>query len=265
MGAIVDISEVVLDAGLESSITETERALVNTAIGRAEAAVKRFLRYDPVRRSRIEYYPRGDRTSPGYPTVWEATDAIAYERQVATGATSELILQHLPVRSITNLWIDYDGRFGQRSGSFAASTLKTLGTDYWASFDETDDDGNGVCRDGIIRSQGLWPVTAGSVKVEYVAGYSLAEFHGQKSLIDATAILETVVNEAVRRLLKVQNRKKKARVGWTGGPITSESLGDYSYSMDTDMMAKLIGPGTDLMDESKMRLQEFMNMGIELT
>lgn len=264
MGSIADISEVVLDAGLESSITETERALINTSINRAEAAIRRFLRYDPVRRSRTEYYPQADRGNPANPTIWEATDSIAYERQVVAGATTELQVRHVPVRSIANLWIDYDGRFGQQSGAFGSDTLKTAGTDYWMSFDGQDDDGNGISRDGIIRSQGLWPVEAGCVKIEYTAGYSSAELHGQKDLVDATAILESVVDEAIHRLLKVQSRKKRSQVGWVGGPITSEELGDYSYRIDTSTAAKLIGPSSDLMDETVDRLQPFVNLGYEL-
>jgi hypothetical protein len=175
-----------------------------------------------------------------------------------------MIVRHIPVRSITNLWIDYDGRFGQQSGAFGTSTLKTSGTDYWVSFDQHDDNGYGLCWDGIVRSQGLWPLTAGSVKIEYVAGFSAAEFRGQENMVDATAILESVVNEAVRRMLKVQSRKKRSQVGWAGGPITSESLGDYSYSVDSSTAAKLIGPSTDLMGETKERLQQFVNLGYDL-
>ena len=264
MGNIVDISEVVLDVGLSSSITEEERAFCNAAIVRAEGAVKRHLRYDPVRRSRVEFYPMLDKSKPSQATVWEVNDVVAYQRQYSSGATNELMVRHLPIRSITNLWIDYDGRFGQQTGAFGAETLQTLGTDYWVSYEQQDDDGAGVCSDGIIRSQGLWPVTAGAVKIEYVAGFSQAELHGQKNLVDATPILEAVIDEAVRRILKLQSRKKRTRSGWSGGPITSESLGDYSYSVDSATMAKLVGSSNDLMHESIEKLEPYVNWGYEL-
>ena len=88
MGNIVDISEVVLDVGLSSSITEEERAFCNVAIVRAEGAVKRHLRYDPVRRSRVEFYPMLDKSKLSQATVWEVNDVVAYQRQYSSGATN---------------------------------------------------------------------------------------------------------------------------------------------------------------------------------
>jgi len=264
MGSIVDISEVLLDAGLSDSVTETERALANTAIKRAEAAVKRYLRYDPVLRERTEFYPQQDISQSRTPSIWEVNSSTAYQRQLATGATEDLFVHHIPIRSITSLWIDYDGRAGQRSGAFGSESLKTSGEDYWMNCDAMDDDGNGMCMDGIIRSQGLWPTVPGSVKITYMAGYSSAELHGQKQQVDASSIVEAVVDEAVRRMLKVIGRGKKTGSGWTGGPITSESLGDYSYSIDSATMGKLVGSSSDLLNESQEKLQPYVNLGYML-
>jgi len=264
MGNIADISEVLLDLGLSSSVTDEERAVADIAIKRAEGAVARYIGYDPVRRERTEYYPRMDLSNQASAVVWEVNDHSAYQRQFADAVSMELQIQCLPVRSIANVWIDYDGRFGTRSGSFDSDSLKTAGEDYWPDYDGLDDDGNGICMDGIIRSQGLWPTTPGSVKITYTAGYSAAEFHGQKQLVDASPILESVVAEACRRVKKMMAWKKQTGAGWASGPVTNESLGDYSYGTDGSALARLMGGQWDLIEETKERLSDYINMGAKL-
>lgn len=255
MGSIADISEVLLDANLSSGPTEWERAFANTAIDRAEAAVCRFLGYDPVRRTRTEYYPQFEPQGGKREFVWEAGGGYAYPREVAETATAELLVRHLPIRSITSVHVDYDR-------VFPAGSEWTLDTDYRLDADQLDDDGNKMGT--LLRAMSSWPSAAGTVKIVYEAGYSAAEFHGQKNLVNATPILEAVVDEAVRRMLKVINRGKRTGTGWVGGPLTSESLGDYSYSVDASLMQKLIGTSADLMRETHVKLQPFVNYGYML-
>ena len=254
MGSIADISEVLLDSGLSAGPTETERALVNTAITRAEAAVKRFLGYDPVQKARTEFYPQQDYVNVTTRFIWETNSSVAYQREAVSAASINLFLRHVPIRSVTAVYQD-------RTRTFAASSLLTENTDWWMDADALDDDGVKMSLSGILRSNGRWPAKSGSVKVTYTAGYSAAELHGQKSIIDATPILEAVVDESVRRILKIINRGKKTGAGWTGGPLTSESLGDYSYSVDTNLMGKLLGLGDDLMGETMAKLQSYRNLG----
>lgn len=254
MGNIVDISEVLLDAGLSDGPAEKERALVNTAITRAEAAVRRFLGYDPVQRQRTEYYPQQDCGLSGRSFSWNASSTHAYLSELADAASSDLFLRHVPIRSIQSVNVD-------QNRGFASSTRWTVNQDYWMHVDMLDDDGNKMSLDGMVKANGSWPSSAGTVRIVYTAGYSAAELHGQKDLIDATPILEAVVDESVRRMLKIINRGKKTGAGWTGGPLTSESLGDYSYSIDTNLMGKLLGLGDDLMGETMAKLQSFRNLG----
>lgn len=262
--AIVDMSEVLLDLGLSGSVTDEERAIVNASIRRAEGAVRRFIQYDPKQLTRTEFYPQQDLAMNNTSIVWEVNERVAYQRHLATGTTMELLIRHIPIRRITSLYIDYDGRAGTRSGAFGSETLKVEGTDYWPNFDGVDDDGNSLCRDGIIRSEGLWPVTPGTVKIVYVAGYSQKEFHGQSSIIDATPILEAIVNEAVRRAKGILVKKKQKGAGFVAGLITSESLGDYSYSIDGASANRLSGSQWDLSGDSKERLNDFVNWGYSI-
>ncbi len=260
---IADISEVLLEMGLASGETEEERAIANSSLIRAAGAVRRFLQYDPIQLERTEFYPPEDILSRGE-SVWEVNDNQAYLRHRAGRAGAVLCMRHIPIRSITSLFIDYDGRAGTRSGAFGASTEKTEGDEFWPNYDGVDSSGNSFCSDGIIRNQGSWPTVPGSVKVIYVAGYTQEEFHGQDPNIDASPILETVISEAVRRMKRFFGWKKQTAAGHVAGPITSESLGDYSYSVDAAAMERILGGKWDLLGESKERLTEFINYGYQL-
>jgi len=262
MGRIIDISAVILELGLSSSVTEEERAIASVAIRRAESAIKKFLHYDPVRQTRTEFYPQGQYGDGGGVGVWEANETDAYLRRESEASVSELQMRHIPIREITNLWIDYDGRGGNRSGSFSSSTLKTEGTDYWMNTDGHDSSDNGICRDGIIKSVGLWPREPGSVKITYVAGYTNAELHGEDDIIDAGPIGEAVVQEACIRARRAFVWKKNSRVGFMPGVFTSERAGDYSYTIDSGMAKTLFGGQWELSGSSIMLLQPFVNWGI---
>lgn len=262
MSSIVDISEVLLEVGLSASDTEEERAIASVSISRAEGAVKRFLKYDPVQRTRTEYYPQQDVEFNPRVAYWEVEGDQAYLRRRAYSETSELQVQHIPIRSITSLAIDYDGRSGSRAGSFP--TTETEGTDFWPNYDGVDDDGNSICRDGIIRSEGRWPTVPGCVRIIYIAGYTDDELHGRGTLIDASPIWSAVLSEACRRMREAFVWKKKTGVGFLAGPVVAESLGDYSYKLDTTLAARMFGNEWDLTAETMQSLDSFTNWGFQV-
>lgn len=258
---IVSPSELYIALGIAESQTAQEKALVNMSLRSAEGAIRRHLQYDPVQRERTEYYPQMDLApTPGL-GVWEVSSSDAYFRRVSQAATDQLQIKHLPIRSIGSLYIDYDGRSGARSGAFASDTQKTEGEDFWPNWTATDADGNKVCTDGVIRSHGLWPSEPGSVKITYTAGYSEDEFRGNSTALDASPIWESVLDEAVRRVKKAASRAKSSAGGLAVGPKASESLGDYSYSLNQAAFNTLIDGSRDLMPETKEKLQQFINLG----
>lgn len=260
---IGDVSEVLLQLGIIGTGTDEERAIANVSLQRAEAAIRRYLHYDPAQETRTEYYPQIARRPYNREGVWEADDTQAYLRYSIEYDEDELQLKHLPVRSITSVKIDYDGRSGAASGAFGSGTAKTEGTDFWPNYDMLDSSGNKLCNDGILRSVGGWPTEPGSIQVVYVAGYTDAEFHGDDEVVDASNILEAVIDEAVRRVKKAYSRMKTS-AGIGIGPFSSESLGDYSYSVDTNLLARLVGGGFDLLPETMFKLQNHVNYGIEM-
>lgn len=277
MGSIVTTATpVLLQLGISDTATANEQSVVDSAIKWAESAVRRHLRYDPVYRTRVEYYPQMNVDySPGY-AIWEASETEAYLRQLSSAVTDELQLRHLPIRSITSLYLDYDGRFGKRSGSFATETLKTEGSDYWPRYDGVDDDSNPVCRDGIILSTGRWPTTPGSVKITYIAGYTADEFTGNGIALDAVSIYESVIFEAARKakqtfMLSKNSGSGSSSTGWASGSIQSERLGDYSYTLgssgggsSSSGAGGLYDGVRDLSAETLERLADFVNLGFAL-
>ncbi len=265
---IIDISSVILELGLSSSITDEERAIISTAIVRAEGAVKRFINYDPVQRERTEFYPQSKANFQNRIGVWEVNDSTAYIREEAIGATAELQMQYVPIRSVASLFVDLDGRSGQRAGSFSAETEKIQGTDFWLNIDGNDSSDVGICNDGIIRSFGLWPLTPGSIKITYTSGYTIEEIHGQDSIVDASPIMDAIIGEASRRVRHAFVWKKKGNVGFVAGPFVSEKLGDYSYSLgsaDNALVNRMFGGLYDLLPDTKQKLETYVNFGWSLT
>ncbi len=264
MVKIIDLSEIQLELGLSASITDEERALVSAAITRAESAVVRYLHYDPVRRRRTEYYPVRSFFARSREAIWETDASRAYLRRTSESAVDELQVRHVPVRSTPaiDLRIDIDARFGTRSGSFDSDTVRTEGTDWWPNYDGQDDAGDSLCRDGIIRSIGQWPLNPGSVRIVYTAGYTAAELHGQDDLVDAQPIGEAVVQEALRRAKRALVLwKKNAAAGHVAGLITSEKLGDYSYTLDPSVSTRFFGSDVELLPGSMGMLQSYVNVG----
>lgn len=266
MGKIIGDELVLLELGLSSSPTDEERAIVQQAVVKAEGAVMKFLGYDPSQQSRTEFYPQINLSPSGGASVWEVNDTEAYERKQSSSATDELQLKHIPIRSVPaiDLRIEYDGRFGAKTGSFAVAAKKVEGVDFWAQYDSLDSSGNKICNDGILRSFGMWPSEPGGVKVVYTAGYTTAELEGQDLAVDASPIMDAIVEEALRRAKKVLVLwKKNSRTGHNAGIITSEGLGEYNYSLSTGVIDKMLSAG-GISLESREKLQPFciMSMGV---
>lgn len=268
MSLIVDISEVLLVLGLSDSVTDEERAITQASLIAASGAVSRYLHYDPQQKVHTEYLPNIDFSLRARDAIWETTNNEAFIRRITEAASNELQVTHLPIRETDedgnnpiDLRITFDGRSGTRSGSFAAADQKVEGDDFWPNYESEDSNGIKVCRDGIIRSEGRWPSVAGSVKLVYVAGYTRMELHGQDTVIDASPIYDSVIDESVRRVMKAFSRRKKAGAGFTG-PFKKERLGDYMYETNDTILESLVGTSWDILPETRDKLAEFCSYSL---
>lgn len=256
MAGIVDTSEVLINLGLAETVTENERSVVQSAITRAEGAVKRYIGYDPVQRTRTEYYPQADLGGSYGEGTWIVEGNSAVLRSNSRASTSELFVQHLPIRSISSLAIDFDGRSDTQANAF--TDVKTEGTDFWPNYGKVDSSGNQVCLDGIIRSIGRWPTNPNTVKIVYTAGYTEDEFHGQDEILDASPIWDAVLSESIRRA-KQAFAQAKQRFGFAPGMLGGERLGDYSYTLHPNSVNTLFGGINDLLPESQQKLSDYTN------
>lgn len=251
------------------TVTADQTTILKNAINYAEGAIRAILRYDPMIGVRTEYYPNLDMTSNWGSAVWEANDNVAYVRRLSEEASDELQVAGLPIRETDedgnnpiDLRIDYDGRSGTQSGAFGSSTVQTEGTDFWPNYDLLDSGSRKVCNDGIIRSHGRWPSTAGSVKVIYVSGYTITELTGIDTKIDASPIREAAIEEALRYFHQSWT-KRKGRTGWGVGPLTGEDLGDYSYTADAFLTRQMHSTGK-VSARGYSLLEPFINFGVQV-
>jgi len=239
-----------------SSASAWQQQVVDAALISAEAAVISFLGYDPEYKQTTEFYPQADSVSGA--AVWDIEGDQAVLLQSLTTANL-LQLRRLPVRQITDLRVDRDGRFGQRSGSFGPSTVWTEGEDFWIEGTGFDGSNKIYSRSGLLRAAGSWPTTPGSIKVTYWAGYLETELAGTDPVIDASAIRKVVVEEAARRARRVfANSKGQA------GPLISERLGDYGYSIEASSAKAQFGVQSPLTPESQQLLGPFVNLAVHI-
>jgi hypothetical protein len=261
------------DVSLELGITPTDAQLsiIKAALVKGLGAIRRYIHYDPVLSQRTEFHPTMPLQAQISRGIWEVMEQRAVLRQVAEAATNELQLQCIPVRDhgpdTLQVWVDYDGRSGAWPNSFRDETKKREGADFWANYTIYDSQGMRVSLDGVLRTIGLWPTTAGTVKCSYYAGYTTEEFLGTATdengamPLDATPIFDTLLVEAVRRVRRIL-AQRSGRLGVMAGINTTESLGDYSYTADSKSIERLMG--SDLLPESVQRLSSFVNWGSAL-
>jgi len=257
---IVTADEVLAELGM-SSPTAVESAVVANAVIKAQGAVRAFIGYDPALAQRTEFHPQQNFQAQISRGIWEVMEQRAVLRMVSESATNELQLRHIPVRSVAHLYVDYDGRSGTRPGAFGAGTERIEGQDYWPNYDAWDGAGNKVCTDGILRTIGLWPTTANTIKAIYTAGYSAAELRGGDPVLNATPIWEVALVEAVRRARRVLSMQYGS-LGLPAGLKQSESIGEYSYNLEQRSIASLMQGG--IAQENIAALQPFVNYGYAL-
>jgi len=159
-------------------------------------------------------------TTAGTSGVFARTYTEYYD---GTGSR-ELVLRHRPVQSITSVYVDDDGYYGEGSSPFASADLLTAGEDYCLKRDnasESEASLSGVLlRIGSVWSRPSARVSGllssvrgnatGNIKVTYVAGYLRA----QPDVALAT-------NQLIAEL------RRSAR---DGGALQSESYDYYSYT-----------------------------------
>lgn len=164
--------------------------------------------------------------------------------------TTKIPLRQVPVISVASVYLDSQGYYGQGANAFPSTTLLTAGTDYYVQYDGFD----GTSMSGIlVRINTIWPgmfqrkggdLTAsrvfgqGNIKVTYSAGYKIIPADVQQAIFEAC------------KELRFRRRQY--------GPITGESLAEYSYTaalLPIDYRLALMKVGT--MEQIIARYRKF--------
>lgn len=267
---------------LTATISSAETARLILAMSAGHASVKKFLCYEPEQKTyENQLYPRAEasilETIEG---IWDVdTDRRRAVWEARNGIFNFLQLEHLPVRQVTKVEVDPSALFGQRSGDFGTGSGWTAGMEYVVEWDEQYSGGNGISRTGQLIAVGAWPITPGTVRVSYVAGYSPTEFAGQALAtnlddggkitglgVDASPIKSAVLLEVIRYYLLFKTMSKNALTGLhVAGPLQSERLGDYSYSLASGaQVALLTGMQIAISPEAAMLCEQFQHYGVML-
>ena len=277
---IVSEAELKLLLNMKSA-TEEDLAILQVVLTEAEALVREYLHYDPVQQTHVEFYPANDAFG-GLSTEFERPHFLgdyssSWYLSPARRRQPDLQLRHLPVRRIVSIKENSDGQFGTNE-KFDETEPLVEGTDFAPEFTKAN-----LCESGSIRSCRGWCEEPGSIRVEYIAGYSPAEFAGRATSetaasdlangvytcpgLNAAAIKRAVTWIATKMLHTNGNLKSEGDgKGFSGGnTFQSERLQDYSYdrgSATAETTKALVSLGDDMPGAAKMALQGFVHYGI---
>lgn len=207
---------------------------------------------------RVQQVPELSNLDPGYlQTLVDSASRViqdytkqkleqdTYTEYYSGNNQRDLVLRQIPVQEIINLWFDVNGLYGDGPNAFPSSSLLTLGTQYVL----VKDSGGVESFRGIARRIGgttggwlgyyptnyysgklaatrlpVWPFGEGNIKVEYTAGF---------------ASIPESIQAAVVMLVAWFVRSMPL-----GGPLSSENLGSYSYSMGSGLIGTAPEMGT---------------------
>lgn len=196
-----------LKLALGKTVTDSsEDDTLLTLLDAAEAAVARYLNRNLLQATYTEYFDGMGRQT--------------------------LVLSHRPVVSVTGVWVDPVGYYGQSAGGFGTATLLTQGQDYALMAPGTNEKNPGTLRmlSALWDGTGLsnWPQGQGNIKVTYVAGYTQ---------------VPADVSQAVAMLVG-QMLAQSAN----GLPLQSSTLGEYSYTLLTGAPGQLMAGARQLLN-----------------
>lgn len=218
MNEICPIGEVVAMAGLSTTVTDADRAVLQMLKDDVEDDCRQFCGHgiSQPKADYIEYHPKTDRNRIGDPFVDLVGTQVTIRRAAHKGEF--ITLNNGYVRSITELREDPDAWHEQESDDFGASTVLTEGTDFALVVDERDASDVTLSICGKVERIGApWPSKAGTIKVTYDAGFTAAELDAQYRWVKGVVREET--------LFRFKLAKSSQGTDPGAGPVESFSIG----------------------------------------
>jgi hypothetical protein len=189
---IVDTADIETELG--DSLSVADVALIDSIRKRTERSIRNFVR-------------------------WNITEATYTHLLPASGILDDKLQLPQPfVTDVASVYEDVSSRGGQQTGDFPASTLLTVGTDFWIDYDESS-----YSREGfLIRYARPWSSYPRSIKVTYTSGFDSAALADEFLYVQSA-----VINETIDRF---HYRKERQGASGVSGTVKSEKLKDYSIS-----------------------------------
>lgn len=270
---ILNAGEARIVLGLAASITDADRGLLEMLLPMVNGAIIKELGYDPEYKTHTgEFYPRAEVARREGGGTWDSNGTVAYFQPYDRGLV--LQLHHLPVRSVTEVKVDYNGGFGSKANTFGADTIKVEGTDFYQDLMQS-----GFNATGHLFSNTGWPSEPGSVKVTYKAGYTRWELSGQADNpdqadpdtelapigIDASAIKEAALIALVNSFTAFKMRASAISAdGTVSGVLSGERMGDYSYTLDLSALKMAASMSVSIPPDAAAKLEPFRHWGLML-
>lgn len=177
------------------------------------------------------YYPPHDRGAVGerFPGEFGTVPQHGSRARVIRLHHKFVLLAGLQV------WEAPGALFGQ-ADDFDADTLLTIGDDY------TLDTEDGAVSEGghLRRRSSYWPRQPGSVRVTYTAGFTADELDGTGGTTDASDIRLAILMQFQKTYKEASAWRKTTGVS-VAGPLMSESVPGYRYSVGAVMLNRLQG------------------------
>lgn len=234
------------------SIASAPQALLDMLKNFAEKEVQKYVGYDILQGTKVEYLPMGDLPSQsdalieGFELV--GNRAQAYGRAV----TSLLALKHLPIRSVTSLY-ENPAAMETAGGSWSADHLLTEGTDF-----SIDLESEGLCWTGFLRRRGAWSPVPRSIKVTYVGGLSAGEM--ALTTGDYPEFVMAGMHTLDKYFNEIMTRQGAASGTGASGAVVAESLANWSITYDGNVSAALCGLDLSMPNSAKRILEERVSM-----
>lgn len=248
---LITKSEVIEALGQTGTITAANDRLLSLVHPLAESVLKVWLEQNFEYQQRVELYPIGQESTPDVDLA-VAQFQVSGERVVISGGPSGstvLHLKHLPVWAASlEIREDVGAYAGQATSAFGTDTTLTAGEDYYL---DIDDFTNQLSSSGIVHRIGAWPTEPRSIKVTYYGGFKSGQFTTEKAGVIRYAALLTVL-KAYRQMKALQKHD---------GPVTSETIGKYSWSTSAEIAAAMSVGGFTVPPEATRALSKLRNFG----
>ena len=237
---------VALEKAGSSSLSESHSVLIDMLHPLVEGLIKDEIGHDIEQANRVEFLP-ANAIGQSASLLSEVDRGNGVVQLYDKGNTrhglqlssTPVLLAGLEVRE------QVGGYAGQSTDAFPASSLLTLGEDYYL-----DVEGNAsVSYTGILWRNGSWPTEPRSIKVTYTGGHSAPELNGRNGAIKMATMLTFM--RAFRQFDKLATNE---------GSVASRKIGRYSETLDTKSVDEVTGGDLAIPAEASRILSRYKNM-----